>query len=322
MYKSRTLQSRNTSPLSKFCWKYVSLILFFVLLLFNILFTKNFVSWITLSNLIRQSSKIVLVALGMTLVIATGGIDISVGSAMALGALLSALGLLYGQWWMILLSLIVVVAFGALAGVSVSMFGILPMVVTLALRYVMRGMAKGISGVGTITYNCPALTGFFTRQMFGVIPIHLVILIAAIIITYIIVNRMKFGAYVEAYGNNNEAARICGINTVKIVVTCYCVCALFSWCAGMLDMISVSSANPATIGRDYDVDAIAAVLVGGTPVVGGYPNIIGTVGGALVLQLLNMMCNMHNIPYAITLMIKGVVILMALFFHGMRHRKN
>ncbi len=322
MYRSNTLKPRNASPVSEFCWKYISLLLFLVLLLFNIMFTNNFVSWITFSNLIRQSSKIVLVALGMTLVIATGGIDISVGSTMALGALLSALGLLNGQLWMIPLSLVVVVAFGALAGISVSMFGILPMVVTLALRYVMRGMAKGISGVGTITYNCPELTGFFTRQLFGVIPVHLIILLVAVIITYILVNRMKFGAYVEAYGNNNEAARICGINTVKIVVTCYCVCALFSWCAGMLDMISVSSANPSTIGRDYDVDAIAAVLVGGTPVVGGYPNIIGTVGGALMLQILNMMCNMHNIPYAITLMIKGVVILMALFFHGMHRRKN
>ena len=92
--------------------------------------------------------------------------------------------------------------------------------------------------------------------------------------------------------------------------------------AGMLDMISVSSANPANIGTDYDVDAIAAVLVGGTPISGGHPNVMGTVGGAFVLQLINVMCNMHNIPYSISLMIKAFIIVLALSFHGMKNKSR
>ena len=313
---------KNKSEISEFCWKYVSIILFLVMLVLNILFTTNFASWITFGNLIIQSSKLLLVALGMTAVIATGGIDISVGSAMALGALVCALGLLNDEFLLIPLSLLIVIAFGALAGISVTKFGVLPMVVTLALRYIMRGMAKGISGVGTITYTAPALTSFFTKRVFGKIPVHLFFLIAAVLIMFVVVNHMKLGSYIEAYGNNNVAAKICGINTTRVVITCYCIIAALSWCAGIFEMVSVSSANPSTIGTDYDIDAIAAVLIGGTPVTGGYPNIMGTVGGALVLQLFNMMCNMHNISYSVTIMIKGGLIILALFFHGLHRKKG
>lgn len=302
--------------------KNISLLVFFALLIINIFITPNFVSWITCANLIRQTSKVLLVSLGMTLVIATGGIDISVGSAMALGAVISALGLLNGQWWLIAFSLLLTMGFGAIAGISISKFGVLPMVATLALRYIMRGMAKGVSGVGTVTFSSPALTDFFNMKLLDKIPIHLLILILAVVIVYILVNRMSFGGYIEAYGENSKAAGICGINAVKIILVCYCMSAAFSWMAGMLDMISVSSANPANIGTDYDVDAIAAVLVGGTPISGGHPNVMGTVGGAFVLQLINVMCNMHNIPYSISLMIKAVIIVLALSFHGMKNKSR
>ena len=143
--------------------------------------------------------------------------------------------------------------FGAIAGISISKFGVLPMVATLALRYIMRGMAKGVSGVGTVTFSSPALTDFFNMKLFDKIPIHLLILILAVVIVYILVNRMSFGGYIEAYGENSKAAGICGINAVKIILVCYCMSAAFSWMAGMLDMISVSSANPANIGTDSDV---------------------------------------------------------------------
>ena len=311
--------------------KNISLLVFFALLIINIFITPNFVSWITCANLIRQTNIIDildqatiygLMGLGIMLPIITGGIDISVGSAMALGAVISALGLLNGQWWLIAFSLLLTMGFGAIAGISISKFGVLPMVATLALRYIMRGMAKGVSGVGTVTFSSPALTDFFNMKLFDKIPIHLLILILAVVIVYILVNRMSFGGYIEAYGENSKAAGICGINAVKIILVCYCMSAAFSWMAGMLDMISVSSANPANIGTDYDVDAIAAVLVGGTPISGGHPNVMGTVGGAFVLQLINVMCNMHNIPYSISLMIKAVIIVLALSFHGMKNKSR
>lgn len=302
--------------------KYISVIAFVLLVLFNCFLTENFAGKATFINLTVQSAKVILVTLGMSLVIATGGIDISVGSAMSLGATISALYLSRGMPAGILLSLIVVLFMGGLAGILVSKFAILPMVVTLALRYVMRGMAKGVSGRGTVSYQAPELTEFFIRRFGGIFPVQFFIIIIAAVLVYLLVNKMKFGMHVECCGNNPVAARNAGINTIRTVALCYVAAAFFSWCSGQLDMVMVSSADPATIGGDMDLDAIAAVLVGGTPITGGYPNIVGSVFGALILQLVTMMCNMNNISYSISLLIKACIIVFALFFHGLGKNKR
>lgn len=302
--------------------KNIALILFLALLIFNITATSNFLSWITFNNFFKQVSRVCLVSLGMSLVIATGGIDISVGSAMALGSVLAALGIVHESPILILFSVILVIGFSCLAGVAVSKFAILPMVATLALRYVMRGMAKGISGAANVTYTAPKLTAFFTQPVVGRIPVHFFILVIAVVVVYILVNKMKLGARIEAYGNNPVAARNCGINTVKIVIFCYVVTGTLSWAAGILEAVVVSSAHPSTIGTDMEIDAIAATLIGGTPIDGGYPNIIGTTCGAFLLQLISMMCNMNNVSYPVTLMLKAGIVLAALYFHGIGKRSR
>lgn len=314
----------NSFKLKQFVFfqKYVAVFAFALLIVFNCIFTENFMSKVTFINLSVQSAKVILVSLGMSLVIATGGIDISVGSAMSLGATLSAIFLSLQMPEGILLSLIIVLAMGWLAGILVSKFAILPMVVTLALRYVMRGMAKGSSGRGTVSYNAPDLTQFFVGRIGGIFPIQFFIIVIAAVLVFLLVNKMKFGMRVECYGNNPLAARNIGINTVRTVAACYMIAAFFSWCSGQLDMIMVSSANPATVGSDMDLDAIAAVLVGGTPITGGYPNIVGSVFGALILQLVTMMCNMNNISYSVSLLIKACIIVFALFFHGLGKNKR
>ena len=303
-----------------FLKKNIAIILLIVLVVFNCIFTKNFMSWVTFSNLFMQASKIALIGVGMTLVIATGGIDISVGSAMAVGATISAIFFAQGDYWGVLISIAIVAGFGLLAGTLVSKFAIIPMIATLALRYIMRGMAQGVSGVGTVSYSAPELTQAFITPVGGIFPLHFFILVAAAVFMYFLVNRMKFGSQVEAYGNNPTAAKICGINTVKIVILCYVAIAIFSWGSGMIDMIMVSSADPSKLGVDMEIDVIAATVIGGTPITGGYPNIIGTVCGAFSLQLITMMCNMNNVAYSITLMIKAAIIVFALFFHGFRKK--
>ena len=186
----------------------------------------------------------------------------------------------------------------------------------------MRGMAKGISGAANVTYTAPKLTAFFTQPVVGRIPVHFFILVIAVVVVYILVNKMKLGARIEAYGNNPVAARNCGINTVKIVIFCYVVTGALSWAAGILEAVVVSSAHPSTIGTDMEIDAIAATLIGGTPIDGGYPNIIGTTCGAFLLQLISMMCNMNNVSYPVTLMLKAGIVLAALYFHGIGKRSR
>jgi ribose/xylose/arabinose/galactoside ABC-type transport system permease subunit len=300
--------------------KYIAAIVLLALVIFNCLFTKNFVSWVTFSNLFMQASKVALVALGMTLVIATGGIDISVGSAMGLGATISAIYLADKQPLGIFVSLAVVLAFGFVTGILISKFRILPLVATLSFMYIERGLAQVTSGIGTVIFNYPGLQKFFVTPIFGHIPVHFFILLVILAIMYIVVNRMKFGSHIEAYGNNPMAARICGVNTVKVVIIAYAVCALFAWISGMLEMAMVTCADPFKTGVDMEIDAIAAVVIGGTNINGGYPNIIGSVCGAFLLVLITMMCNMNNITYSIALMIKAGIIVFALFFHGFRRK--
>ena len=300
--------------------KYVPAFVLFAFILFNCLFTPNFVSWVTFSNLFMQATKVALVALGMTLVIATGGIDISVGSAMGLGATISAVFLVNNQPVGVVISLLVVLFIGLLSGIMVSKFRILPLVTTLAFMYIMRGLAQVISGIGTVTIDYPEMQRFFVTPVIGRVPIHFFILIFAAGIMYIVVNRMKLGSQIEAYGNNPQAAKICGINTTGIVISVYVICAFLAWSSGMLEMAMVSCADPFRTGLDMEIDAIASVIIGGTPISGGYPNIIGSVCGAFILQLITMMCNMNNIPYSISLLIKATIIVLALFFHGFRRK--
>jgi ribose/xylose/arabinose/galactoside ABC-type transport system permease subunit len=300
--------------------KYAAALALLAFLLFNCLFTKNFVAWETFSNIFTQATKVALVGLGMTLVIATGGIDISVGSAMGLGATIAAISLVSGNFAGVVLSFVVVLAFGLLAGILTSRFSILPLVSTLASAYIMRGLARGISGRGTVTYNNPGLTNFFITPIVGRFPVQFFVLLISVVAMYLVVNRTKFGFDVEAYGNNPVAARISGINTRRVTTICYVISAMFAWVSGILVMVMVSSTDPARVGVDMELDAIAATVIGGTPITGGHPNILGTVCGAFLLQLIIMMANMHNIPYAYSLMIKAGIILVALVFHNLWHR--
>ncbi len=303
--------------------KYVAAFALLALLLFNCVFTPNFVAWETFSNIFSQGTKVALVGLGLTLVIAIGGIDISVGSAMALGATIAAISLTVGGYLGIAgiaLSLVVVLGFGFLAGTLSARFAILPLVSTMGLMYAMRGLARGISGRGTVTYSNPELTDFFITPIAGRFPVQFFILVAAVVVMYLVVNRMKFGFDVEAFGNNPTAARISGINTRRLTTICYVISALFAWVAGILVMGMVSSTDPARVGVDMELDAIAATVIGGTPITGGYPNILGTVCGAFLLQLITMMANMNDIPYAYSLMIKAGIILVALVLHNVWKR--
>lgn len=293
---------------------YISAVVLILLIAYNCIFTIHFISWSTFSNFFIQVAQIAIVSLGMNLVIATGGIDISVGSAMGLGATIAAMFLFHNQPAGLLFSLLVLICFGALSGMLISVFHINPMVVTLALMYIMRGMAKGISG-GTVTYNAPNLTNYFVTPLFGHIPVQFFIVLFLAFIMYFIVNRMRLGSYISAFGNNPMSSRLCGINTNLLLISCYIMAAICAWASGILAMVTVSSADPSSVGLDMETNAIAAVVIGGTPITGGYPNIIGTICGAFLLQLINMMCNMNNVSYPMTLIIKACIIILALFAH-------
>jgi galactofuranose transport system permease protein len=164
------------------------------------------------------------------------------------------------------------------------------------------------------------VTNFFITPIAGRLPVQFFVLLISVVAMYLVVNRTKFGFDVEAYGNNPVAARISGINTRRVTTICYVISAMFAWVSGILVMVMVSSTDPARVGVDMELDAIAATVIGGTPITIGHPNILGTVCGAFLLQLIIMMANMHNIPYAYSLMIKAGIILVALVLHHLWQR--
>ena len=300
-----------------FLSKYVAAIALCILVLFNVFFTSHFASWVTFTNLFTQATKVALVGLGMTFIIASGGIDISVGSAMGLGSVIAAIAILNGNLLVVFVSIVIILGFSVLSGYLDSKLMILPLVSTLALMYIMRGLARGISGRGTVTYNNPELTKFFITPIGGVIPMHFFVLLVVAVVMYIVVNKMKFGFDLEAYGNNRIAATISGINTSKTIMICYIICGIMCWIGGVLVMGMVGSADPARVGLDVEVDAIAATVVGGTPITGGHPNIIGTICGVFLLQVITMMVIMNNVAYAYSLMIKASIIVLAIISHNL-----
>lgn len=306
-----------------FAWKYGAVIFFFLLFFYNCITTKNFVRFITIQNMFIQSFPIILISFGMTLVIATGNIDISVGSGMALAAVIFALVVSEGGniFLALLLTLIVGCFFGWFSGILVARFQVQSMIITMAMLYMLRGIAKGISGGALVSYKNEAIAELSYYKVAGVIPIHLIIVLIIFVVMYFVVEKTRYGAYVEATGDNPKAARVSGVSVDKVLVSVYVVSAAMAVLAGAEQCIMVSLADSANVGLTKEFDAIAATVVGGTPMSGGKPNLVGTFFAALLLQLINMMVNMNNIYYALAYVIKALLIIGAVLIQTYMGRR-
>lgn len=304
-------------------WKYGAVLFFFLLFFYNCVMTKNFVRFVTIQNMFVQSFPIILTSFGMTLVIATGNIDISMGSGMALAAILFAMGL--GRGWNPFLALLPALAAGIFfswfCGILVAKFHVQSMIITMAMLYMLRGIAKGLSGGALVSYKNDTLSALSYYKIAGVIPIHLVIALLAFGIMYFVVEKTRYGTYVEAVGDNPRAAEISGVKVHKILISVYIVSGVTAVIAGVEQCIMVSLADAANVGLSREFDAIAATVVGGTPMSGGKPNLAGTFFAALLLQLINMMVNMNNIYYALAYVIKALLIIGAVFLQTYMGRR-
>lgn len=302
--------------------KYGALIALIVLVMINLAITKNFFSLRTLWNLLSQSTTVIILALGMTVVIATGGINIAVGSMMALSAVIAAKFILAGNIWLgICCGLIIAVLAGIATGYIVIRFNVQPMITSLSFMFILRGVAKLINNGRVVTYRNRDFSDFFYQNIFNQIPIRFIMWLILAALLWLLLKRTRFGIFIEAYGDNPKATKIAGINTVLVVTMTYAICNVFAGIAGFIDMGISTSADPALMGLTKEMDAIAATVVGGTPISGGKPKVWGTVCGALVLQLITIMVNMNNVPYAYARVIKAVIIVMAVFAHSIKEDK-
>ena len=264
----------------------------------------------TLIDILNQGSKTMLLALGMTLVIATGGVDLSVGSLMAISGAIAAV--LVTQTEMSL-ALIVPIALAATAvlglfnGILVSVAGIQPIVATLILMVAGRGIAMLITDGQIVTFENPALVYIGNGHFLGV-PFTVTIVLATLLLTILLMRKTACGLFVEATGDNETASRFSGLPTARIKLSVYAFSGICAGIAGLIAASNIKAADSSRVGEMMELDAIFAVVVGGTALTGGRFSLVGSIIGALLIQTLTTTMITQGVPPAIAPVPKAIVI--------------
>jgi galactofuranose transport system permease protein len=285
---------------------------FAVLVLFNVIFTTNFATTATLFNLLIQVAPVLIVSLGMALVIGTEGIDLSVGSVMAIASAIVPLYMGYGWPVAVLIALVVGTLAGALNGSLVAFVGMQPIIATLALFVGGRGLAQVLVGGQLQIISDPSFLALGQAEVLG-IPLPVIIAGVLALVVGFVVRRTTFGRYVLAIGGNRAASYLSGHPVRAVLVAVYAISAALATIAGVLATARLSAGDPSTIGILIELDAIAAVVVGGTPLSGGKVSVAGTVMGALVMAVITATFIMNDLPFTYAQILKAVIILLAVY---------
>ena len=299
--------------------RHASLAALLALLAVNVVLTPHFIAWQTLSVNLTQVTTTIIVAIGMTLVIATGGIDLSVGSLMAIAGVLAPaifLGKLLAlpTWAAVPLALALPVAVtGALGwcnGLLVTRFAVQPIVATLILFIAGRGLAQVATNGQLQTFSVPSFQVIGLGQVAGV-PVQALLMLAIAAAAAWTMRRTVFGRHVLAVGGNERASRLAGIPVGRVKRTVYAASGLCAGLAGLIVIAINSSSDSNAVGLGMELDAIAAVAVGGTLLSGGRASIAGTVIGALIIQLVRYMLLANGVPDAAAMVAKAGLIVVA-----------
>lgn len=285
------------------------------LVLFNIIFTKNFLSLNTIFLVIKQATPILFMTIGMTFVISSGGIDISTGSMMAFCGIIVSLGITNGGNFIVwaLIGLASCAAIGIFNGLLISKAGVQPIILTLVMQIVIRGLTVLMAKSSVFVLGSyPMVKTMGLYRFPGRIPIQAVFFVIIIIFSIFILRKTILGKYVEAIGSNEKASRLAGINTVKIMIIVYVLSAVLAGICGILEMCRNAALDPNELGKLYELDAIAGVAVGGTSMKGGKANVIGSIAGCIIMVLIGTTVNMNGVPFAVANVIKAAIIIISL----------
>lgn len=295
------------------------------LLLEIILFSSLSPFFFTTDNLLNvtlQTSITAIIAAGMTFVILTAGIDLSVGAMVAFSGVIATSLLKINLPFSLSFPLAILVGVtvgalsGAFAGLFVTRFNITPFIVTLALMTIWRGSAY-IYTDGRPIWGLPETFGILgSGRLFG-IPVPTIVMVIVYVIAYVLLTRTKFGRYVYAVGGNKEAARLAGININKVILLVYVISGSLAAISGVILASRMNSGQP-NAGLMYEMDVIAAVVVGGTSLFGGRGSIIGTFLGAMLIGILRNGLNLLNVGSYVQMVVLGIVILLAVLLDQMR----
>ncbi|GEK90437.1 ABC transporter permease subunit [Alkalibacterium kapii] len=312
--------SKNKEKRSEMLRKLGPFFALIVLMIFVTIMNPNFIQIGNILNLLRQVSINGLIAFGMTFVIITGGIDLSVGSTLALSGALGA-GMIAGGWNPVLAvlgALLIGGLLGAVNGIVITKGKTAPFIATLATMTIYRGLTlvytdgNPITGIGDSFFFQFIGKGY----LFG-IPFPVVLMAIAFGILFVLLHKMTFGRKTFAIGGNENASYIAGIKSDRIKIAVYAISGFMASLSGMILTSRLNSAQP-TAGTSYELDAIAAVVLGGTSLSGGRGRLFGTLVGALIIGTLNNGLNLIGVSSFYQQVVKGIVIIIAVLLD----RKN
>ncbi len=302
-----------------FVLKYNTLIIFIILLIVSSVISDAFFTSRNITNLLRQVSGIGIVSLGMLLVIMTGGIDLSVGSIVAFAGVISAYFLLSMPFVLgIGLTILIGVAIGSVSGYLVAIQRMAPFIATLALMTIVRGLGFILSkGTPIILEDSgQSLKDFGSNYVLG-IPNPVVLMFIVFILVYFILKYTVFGRLVIAIGSNEESVRLSGINVWIYKFAVYSICGGFSAIAGIISTSRTGVGSP-ILGIGLELDAIAAVVIGGASLKGGKGSAVNTLIGILILGMIGNIMNLMNVPGYPQQVIKGLIIIFAVLLQGIK----
>ncbi len=295
---------------------------------FSFVSPQIFPSYSNVTAILFSTTVVGLLALGATLVIITSGIDLSVGTAMTLSAVMSATFIV--NWHMpVWLGIIMTLVFGGLVGLvngfNIAILGLPPFIATLAMMLVAQGLALVISNARPIYFDAKDHAGYIWLSTGSIIPganfpNAVIVLALAAVVAFILLNKTLLGRYDISIGSNEEATALSGINTKKWLIIIYAVAGVFVGLAAIMISARLGSAQPAT-GAGYELQAIAAVVIGGTSLSGGKGTIVGTIIGALIISVINNGLQIISVRQEWQNVILGLVILIVVFIDQLRARR-
>ena len=301
-----------------------------ILIIFFSLASPNFFQFNNIVGILLATAVNGVLALGVTFVIITGGIDLSIGTVMTFSAVMS--GVFITFWGLpvpvgVLGGLLTGTLAGAINGWIIAKMKIPPFISTLGMMYVAKGLSLIISGLKPIYFNdAPAFRDLSTGSVIGsiipgfAIPNAVVIMFLAAIVASLLLTRTVLGRYTFALGSNEEATRLSGVNVDRWKIAVYTVGGIFAGLGGVLMAARLNSAQPA-LGQGYELDAIAAVVIGGTSLSGGEGTILGTVIGAFVMSVLTNGLRIMSVPQEWQTVVTGAIIIVAVYLDIIRRRK-
>lgn len=284
--------------------------------------TPKFLSTGNLGSVARQTAVITIMAMGMTMVMVSGGIDLSVGSIMALAGVAGAFALASGAPTMV--GIAAAIAAGAVCGLAngaaITTLRIPPFIVTLGAMGIYRGIALLVTD-GKAVVGLPTKFGYLAEgNLLGLIPVPLLIVVAVALAIHFLLSRTRLGRYCYAIGSNVEAARYAGVRVARYQIIFYLILGALAGLAGAIEAARLVTGQP-TAGEGYELRVIAAVVIGGGSLSGGQGTVVGTIIGALIMGVLANGANLLGIPSFTQQIIIGAIIILAVTFDEFQRRR-